>query len=112
VKSRHSASEGGGSSHDARSRDFSTELLRKAVRFVRKTPTRRDEDVPKHPAPEKHDETWRDGALSIADAKAFSSLSRSELYRQMDRGLLAWSKLGRRRVIARRSLVELLERGA
>jgi len=57
-------------------------------------------------------DAWRDGALSIAEAGEFLRISRSEIYRLMEDGSLASTKLGRRRVVARRSLVELLERGA
>jgi excisionase family DNA binding protein len=49
-----------------------------------------------------------DGLLTLPEAQAFSRLSRSDLYARMERGELAYVKLGRRRLIPRRALVELV----
>jgi excisionase family DNA binding protein len=49
-----------------------------------------------------------DGNLSIQEATEFSRLSRAELYRLMTAGELTFLKHGKRRLIPRRSLVELL----
>ena len=51
------------------------------------------------------------GALSIAAASEFSSLSRRTLYELMESGALAFTKVGRRRLIPRAALVALLARG-
>ena len=50
-----------------------------------------------------------DGLVSIDDAMAFLSVSRSTLYELMERGLLPWSKIGRSRRIPRRGLVRLAQ---
>lgn len=50
-----------------------------------------------------------DGLLSIDEAMAFLSISRSTLYELMDKGLLPWSKIGRSRRIPRRALVSLAQ---
>jgi len=52
-----------------------------------------------------------EGLLTITEAQAFTRLSRSELYLRMNRGELAYCKLGKRRLIPRRALVELVQRG-
>jgi len=49
-----------------------------------------------------------DGALPIPEAVKFSGCSRSVLYEQMELGMLAFLKVGRRRLIPRRALVEFL----
>lgn len=49
-----------------------------------------------------------DGVLSVAEAVKFTGLSRSELYLQMAGGKLAYTSIGRRRLIPKRSLVALL----
>jgi hypothetical protein len=51
-----------------------------------------------------------DGLLTVGEAQDFSRLSRSDLYSRMERGELAYCKLGRRRLIPRRSLVEMVGR--
>jgi hypothetical protein len=56
-------------------------------------------------------ENFADGALSLREAVAFSGLSRSELYRAMERGDLAFAIYGRRRLVPRAALVALLARG-
>lgn len=49
-----------------------------------------------------------DGAVSVAEASRFTGLGRSELYQMMVRNELAYLKHGRRRLIPRRALVDLL----
>ncbi len=56
-------------------------------------------------------DVWRDGGLSIAEAVRFSGVGRSKLYVEMDMGKLPFTKIGRRRVVARRGLVDLLAQG-
>lgn len=48
-----------------------------------------------------------DGLLSIGEAMAFLSISRSTLYELMDHGKLPYAKIGRSRRIPRRALVDL-----
>ena len=52
-----------------------------------------------------------DGLMTISEASAFTRLSRSELYARMDRGDLAYCKLGKRRLIPRIALVEMARQG-
>lgn len=47
-----------------------------------------------------------DGLLSVAEASALLSVSRSFLYAAMGRGELAYCRLGRTRRIPRRALIE------
>lgn len=49
-----------------------------------------------------------DGAMSVADAAAFVGVSDSLLYEYMSAGTLPFSKVGRRTVIPRRALQELI----
>lgn len=49
-----------------------------------------------------------EGTTDVKGAVAFTNLSRPELYRLMARGKLAFVKYGRRRLIPRRALVEML----
>lgn len=51
-----------------------------------------------------------DGMLTVEEAAGFSKLSRAELYRRMSAGDLKYVKFGKRRLIPRRALVELLSR--
>jgi excisionase family DNA binding protein len=51
-----------------------------------------------------------DGMFPIGEAIAYSGLGRSTLYALMERGELAYAKVGRRRLIPRRALAELMER--
>lgn len=57
------------------------------------------------------EELLADGVLTIHDAVALSRLSRAELYRRMERGALAYTVQGRRRLIPRRALVRMLAAG-
>jgi hypothetical protein len=50
--------------------------------------------------------------MTIAEAVRFAGIGRSTLYGEMDAGRVAFAKVGRRRVVARRSLVSLLAGGA
>ncbi len=52
-----------------------------------------------------------DGLVTVAEALEFLSLSRSALYRLMDRGELRFAKFGHSRRIPRRALVEYAARG-
>ncbi len=52
-----------------------------------------------------------DGLMTIPEAEEFSRLSRSDLYARMDRGELAYCKLGKRRMIPRRAMVEMARQG-
>jgi excisionase family DNA binding protein len=49
-----------------------------------------------------------EGTTDVKGAVAFTGLSRPELYRLMAAGKLAFVKYGKRRLIPRRALVELL----
>lgn len=51
---------------------------------------------------------YADGAVSVEAAALFVGLSRASIYKLMDRGELPYSKLGTRRLIPKRALVELL----
>src|SRR5262249_3439960 len=50
------------------------------------------------------------GLWTVPEALEFCRLSRSDLYARMERGELAYVKIGRRRLIPRRALVELAQR--
>jgi len=54
-----------------------------------------------------NEELVADGLLTILEAQAFTRLSRSDLYARMERGEIEYCKIGRRRLIPRRSCVEL-----
>ncbi len=56
-------------------------------------------------------ELLADGALSVAAAAEFASLSRASLYEAMQRGELLYLKRGRRRLIPKRALVLWLAEG-
>ena len=59
------------------------------------------------PAPASADAV-EDGCMSIREACTFTGLSRSHLYDSMDHGRLRFVKMGRRRLIPRRALVQWL----
>jgi len=54
------------------------------------------------------DDVWMDGGLTVAEAVRFAGVGRSTLYGEMEAGRLPYSKVGRRRIVARRGLVALL----
>ena len=51
-----------------------------------------------------------DGLMTISEAVEFLAVSRSKLYEMMDKGELAYVKLGRCRRIRRRELTDLVSR--
>jgi len=55
--------------------------------------------------------TFGDGCLGITEAEQFSGLGRTTLYSLMSSGKLTFTKIGSRRLVARRSLQELLASG-
>jgi excisionase family DNA binding protein len=58
-----------------------------------------------------HDDLFADGCVSVPQAKEITTLSRSTLYGLMERGELVYTTVGRRRLIPRRALIELCQRG-
>jgi excisionase family DNA binding protein len=52
-----------------------------------------------------------DGLSTVPEAQAFTRLSRSDLYARMGRGELPYVKLGKRRLIPRKALIELAASG-
>ncbi len=58
------------------------------------------------------DDVFADGCISVPEAAEFTGMSRSDLYDRMGRGELIYSKVGRRRLVPRRALVNLLRGGA
>mgnify|MGYP001562052454 CR=1 FL=1 len=52
-----------------------------------------------------------DGMMSVEDAAEFTGLSRSEIGRRIKSGVLRASKIGRRGLIPRKAVVEMLEKG-
>lgn len=52
-----------------------------------------------------------EGLRTVEEAREYTRLSRSALYSLMERGELAYTKIGRRRLIPHRALVELAQRG-
>jgi excisionase family DNA binding protein len=51
-----------------------------------------------------------DGSMTIVEAGKFTGLGRSTIYGLMDDGSLDYVKVGRRRLIPRRSLTDMLQR--
>lgn len=51
------------------------------------------------------------GLLTVREAVDFVRLSRSDLYARMERGELAYCKLGRRRFLFRQALIDIIDRG-
>lgn len=49
-----------------------------------------------------------EGMRTVSEAVDFTHLSRSMLYELMETGRLAYAKIGRRRLIPHRALVELM----
>jgi len=52
-----------------------------------------------------------DGTLTITEAQRFSGLGRTFLYSLMERGELRFAKVGKRRLIPKKALLELLRTG-
>jgi excisionase family DNA binding protein len=52
-----------------------------------------------------------DGLKTIREAVDFTRLSRSDLYSRMERGELPYTKIGRRRLIPHRALLDLAASG-
>lgn len=59
----------------------------------------------------KREALLKDGALTIDEATAFSGLGRTRLYNAMKSGRLAFVQHGRRRLIPRKALQQLLAEG-
>lgn len=57
-------------------------------------------------------ELFGDGAMTVEKASESSGIGRTTLYQLMTQGELPYSKVGVRRLIPRRALVELLATGA
>jgi excisionase family DNA binding protein len=57
-------------------------------------------------------ELFADGAVTVAEAVRFSGIGRTHLYDLMTAGRIAFVKIGSRRLIARRGLIDLLAGGA
>lgn len=55
---------------------------------------------------------WGEGGMSVAQASVFTGMSRSDLYERMTRGEVAYAKVGRRRILPRRALRELLRKNS
>jgi excisionase family DNA binding protein len=56
-------------------------------------------------------EALADGCLSLPEAVRFSGVGRSTIYGAMESGALPFVKIGRRRLVPRRALVESLASG-
>ena len=54
------------------------------------------------------DELLEDGTLTVIEAAKFTGLPRTNLYGLMEKGQLPYAQIGRRRLIPRRALVQLL----
>jgi excisionase family DNA binding protein len=56
-------------------------------------------------------EMFESGLRTVEEARQYTRLSRSSLYALMEKGDLIYTKIGRRRLIPHRALVELAHRG-
>lgn len=56
-------------------------------------------------------EVCAEGVIGVSAAQELSGLSRAGLYRLMSSRQLAFTKVGRRRLIVRQSLIDLLAQG-
>ena len=54
------------------------------------------------------DQLMDDGALGVGDASRFAGLGRTTLYGLMSAGKLAYTKIGSRRLIPKKALIDLL----
>jgi excisionase family DNA binding protein len=52
-----------------------------------------------------------EGLRTLQEAQAFTRLSRSTIYSLMEKGELPFVKIGRRRLLPYRGLIELVARG-
>jgi excisionase family DNA binding protein len=52
-----------------------------------------------------------EGLRTVEEGQEFTRLSRATLYSLMERGALSYVKIGRRRLIPHRALIELAQRG-
>ena len=64
----------------------------------------REENTPRTGRPE----AFAEGAVTVAEASRFSGIGRTQLYALMGAGLLPFAKVGARRLVARRGLIDLL----
>jgi excisionase family DNA binding protein len=62
--------------------------------------------------PEQSPDLFAEGAMGVPEAAKFLGMSRTGVYDLMTSGRLVFSKLGRRRVVPRVALIELLRQGA
>lgn len=60
---------------------------------------------------EQRQQVVADGALTIKAAEEFSGVRRSLLYKRMSSGSLAYCKVGRRRLVPRKALTQMLADG-
>ena len=65
-----------------------------------------------HPRTTTKDDHYADGSVTVAEAARFTGLGRTTLYALMAAGELPYTKVGARRLIGRRALVEMLARNA
>ena len=64
------------------------------------------------PEPPKVDRAiWSDGAVTVSQAAALLATSRKSVFGMMSSGQLAWGRLGSRRRIPRRAVLNLLMGG-
>jgi excisionase family DNA binding protein len=59
---------------------------------------------------DEHEPLLADGLKTVTEATAYTRLSRATIYGLMDRGELAYTKIGRRRLIPVKALVTLCSR--
>jgi excisionase family DNA binding protein len=67
--------------------------------------------MPSPPAAPEQDELLAQGAMSVRDASSFTGIPRSNLYELMQQRKLPSLKVGRRRLIPKAALIELLREG-
>jgi excisionase family DNA binding protein len=60
------------------------------------------------PSPARRAELAADGTMSVAETMAILGLSDTTVQGLLDRGEIASAKIGRRRLVSRRSVVEFL----
>ena len=57
------------------------------------------------------DDVFGSGCMGVPEAVVFTGLGRSELYEMMSRGELVFTKIGRRRLVPKKALIEMLRQG-